>query len=73
MILPIQQCLDNRSRNIWQYAPNVLVDIRDTTVMLRGSIGMVFQVKVGSEDHKRYEGTISRITRNSMYEQNIIR
>ena len=46
MILPIQRCLDNRSRNIRQCASNVLVDIRNTSVMLRGSINMVLQVGV---------------------------
>jgi hypothetical protein len=45
MMLSIQRCLDNRARNIWQCTSNVLVDIRNTTAMLRGSIGMVFQVK----------------------------
>ena len=46
MILHIQRCLDNRSRNIRQCASNVLVDIRNTSVMLRGSINMVLQVGV---------------------------
>ena len=45
MMLFIQRCLDIRASNIWQCASNVLVDIQNTTVMLRGSIGMVFQVK----------------------------
>ena len=54
MILPTPRCLDNRSRNIWPCASNVLVDNRNTTVMLRGSINMVFQAQVDSEVHKGY-------------------
>ena len=46
MILPIQLCLDNRARNIWQCTFNVLVLVRRTTVLLRGSINMVLQVGV---------------------------
>jgi hypothetical protein len=41
VILPIQRCLDNRSRNIWPCAFNVLVDNRNTTIMLRGSNDIV--------------------------------
>jgi hypothetical protein len=33
--------------------PVVLVDIRNTIVMLRGSNNMVFQVRVEVEDHKK--------------------
>ena len=39
MILPIQRCLDNRSRNIEHWTSNVLVE----TDMLRDSIDMVFK------------------------------
>ena len=35
MILPIQRCEGNWTRNILYYASDVLVDIRNTTVMLR--------------------------------------
>jgi hypothetical protein len=71
MVLPIKRCLDNRSRNIRQCASNVLVDIRNTTIMLQGSLNMVFQVRVGSEDLKRYKGTISEVSRKARYNQNI--
>ena len=46
MMLPIQRCLDNRARNIWQCTSNVLVVVRRTTVMLRGNINMVFQARL---------------------------
>jgi hypothetical protein len=39
---------------------NVLVDVRNTTIMLRGSNNMVFQVRVGVEDHKKYSRNNSR-------------
>ena len=41
MILPIQRCEDNWTRNILYYASDVLVDIWNTTVMLRCSNDMV--------------------------------
>src|SRR3989337_4173530 len=41
-----------------------LNDIRNTIVMLRGSDNMVFQVRVGSKDDKRYKGTLPRLSRN---------
>ena len=65
MILPIQRCLDNRSRNIRQCASNVLVDIQNTSVMLRGSINMVFQVGVVIEDHKKYSKNNCRNSKES--------
>ena len=65
MILPIQRCLDNRSRNIPQRASNVLADIQNTSVMLRGSINMVFQVGVGVEDHKKYSKNNCRNSKES--------
>ena len=65
MILPIQRCLDNRSRNIRQCASHVLVDIRNTSVMLRGSINMVLQVRVGVEDHKKYTRNNCRNSKES--------
>jgi hypothetical protein len=43
MILPMQQCLDNKSRNIWQGASDVLVEIQNTTAMLRVSITWCFE------------------------------
>ena len=65
MILPIQRCLDNRSRNIRQCASNVLVDIRNTSVMLRGSINMVLQVGVVVENHKKYPRNSCGISKES--------
>ena len=65
MILPIQRCLDNRSRNIRQCASNVLVDIRNTSVMLRGSINMVLQVGVVVENHKKYPRKSCGISKES--------
>jgi hypothetical protein len=32
--------------------------------MLRGSSNMVFQVRVGSEDHKRFKGVFPGLSRN---------
>ena len=64
MILPIQRCLDNRSRNIRQCASNVLVDIRNTTVMLRCSNDMV-----SSKDWVRRSQEIPR--NNSKISQNV--
>ena len=34
---------------------------------------MVFQVTVGSEDHKRYKGTFPRLARSSKYNQDMIK
>ena len=65
MILPIQRCLDNRSRNIRQCACNVLVDIRNTSVMLRGSINLVLQVGAGVEGHKKYSKNDCRNSKES--------
>ena len=65
MILSIQRCLDNRSRNILQCASNVLVDIQHTSVMLQGSINMVLQVGVGVEDHKKYSRNNCRNSKES--------
>ena len=71
MILPRQRCLDNRSRNIRQCASNVLVDIRNTSVIFRGSINKVFQVGVGVEDHKKYSRKIAGIARSPRYNQDM--
>jgi len=68
-MLPIQRCLDNRSRSIKHCACDVFTDVRNTTVMLRGSINMGFQVRVGSEDHKNVQGPISEIARNLRHNQ----
>ena len=65
MILPIQWCLDNRSRNTRQCASNVLADIQNTSVMLRGSINMVLHVGVGVEDHKKYSRNNCRTSKES--------
>ena len=60
----ILQKTDNRSRKNQHCVSNVLVDIQSTIVMLRGSNNMVFRVRVGSEDLKRYKGTLPRLSRN---------
>ena len=49
-----------------------MVDIRNTSVMLRGSINMVFQVGVGVEDHKKYSRKIAGIARSPRYNQDMI-
>ena len=58
-------CEGNRTRNILYYASDVLVDIRNTSVMLRGSINMVLQVGVGVEDHKKYSRNNCRNSKES--------
>ena len=45
--------------------PIVLVDIRSTIVMLRGSNDMVFQIRVGPEDLRRYKETLPKFSRNT--------
>ena len=64
MILPIQRCEGNWTRNILYYASDVLVDIRNTTVMLRCGNDMV-----SSKDWVRRSQDILR--NNSKISQNV--
>ena len=60
MMLPIQRCLDKMIKKHFALRSNVLVDVRNTTIMLRGSNNMMLQVRVGVEDHKKYSRNNSR-------------